>query len=118
MAVLGRTGGPPTQGRLLDERSLPEEFEGRRFDDRHDADRSDEDRDTALRIEGALNEEFEKSAYPPLRTLRATLDGETVRLHGIVRSYYQKQIAQQAAMDLLRAYAATQRLVNDVEVVR
>ena len=91
-----------------------EAIESRRFDAEHGDDSQADD----LRVERALNEALERSSYPPLRTLRATLDRDVVRLEGCVRTYYQKQIAQQAAMDLLKLYAATQRLVNQVEVVR
>lgn len=99
----------------------PEEkrHEARRSDDRHLVDRGhDEQRSEAERFARTLNDTFQRSSYPPLRRLHATIDADVVELHGIVRTYYQKQIAQQAAMDLLRCQAANQQLVNRIEVLR
>jgi hypothetical protein len=93
--------------------------EGRRSSERGSDDRRDDDRRSeAERFARTLNETFQRSSYPPLRRLHATIDADVVELHGIVRTYYQKQIAQQAAMDLLRCQAANQELVNQIEVVR
>jgi hypothetical protein len=46
------------------------------------------------------------------------MDTNVIELHGIVRTYYQKQIAQQAAMELLQRQGANQELVNQIEVIR
>lgn len=80
--------------------------------------RAEEARCAAERMAGTLNETFQRSSYPPLRRLHATMDTDVIELHGIVRSYYQKQIAQQAAMELLQRHGANQELVNQIEVIR
>ena len=97
--------------------------EARRSDDRRlerdrDEPRQDDLRSEAEQFARTLNETFQRSSYPPLRRLHATIDADVVELHGIVRTYYQKQIAQQAAMDLLKCQAANQQLVNRIEVLR
>ncbi|HEV7279754.1 MAG TPA: hypothetical protein VGN57_06025 [Pirellulaceae bacterium] len=84
----------------------------------HEGRQPEEGRCAADRMAGALNETFQRSSYPPLRRLHAKMDADVIELHGIVRSYYQKQIAQQAAMDLLQRHGANQELVNQIEVIR
>jgi hypothetical protein len=91
--------------------------EGRLPEDRR---RPDDDgvRSEAERMAETLNETFQRSSYPPLRRLHAKMDTNVIELHGIVRTYYQKQIAQQAAMELLQRQGANQELVNQIEVIR
>jgi hypothetical protein len=103
------------EGRRAGERGVDD----RRLDDqKHDEQRQEDQRQEAERFARTLNETFQRSSYPPLRRLHATIDADVVELHGVVRTYYQKQIAQQAAMDLLRRQAANQELVNQIEVIR
>lgn len=118
MAILERTTSVLSRH---DATHPPEEkrHEGRRSEDRRPDDpRQDDQRSEAERFARTLNETFQRSSYPPLRRLHATIDADVVELHGIVRTYYQKQIAQQAAVDLLRCQAANQELVNRIEVIR
>jgi hypothetical protein len=84
---------------------------------RHES-RQNEARCAADRMAVTLNETFQRSSYPPLRRLHAKMDADVIELHGIVSSYYQKQIAQQAAMELLQRHGANQELVNQIEVIR
>jgi osmotically-inducible protein OsmY len=60
-------------------------------------------------IESALA----RSAYRSGRQLRFELCDEDVVLHGVVHSYYQKQLVQEA----LRAIEGVTRIRNEIEVI-
>ena len=53
-----------------------------------------------------------KSSVPELRTLRVDEDSNELQLHGNVRSFYHKQLAQEAILPL----AGTLQVVNCVDV--
>jgi osmotically-inducible protein OsmY len=53
-----------------------------------------------------------KSAVPELRKLRVDESSNELQLHGRVRSYYHKQLAQEAVLPL----AGQLRVVNHVDV--
>jgi osmotically-inducible protein OsmY len=54
------------------------------------------------------------TGYPPLRAAEVSVCGRLVILRGRVPSYYMKQLAQAAAMDV----PGVRELRNDVDVVR
>ena len=62
-------------------------------------------RDAALEV-------LRSSAYPALRRLRCDVAGSVVRLHGVLPSYYLKQIAQSA----IHRLEAIRGVTNLVEV--
>jgi osmotically-inducible protein OsmY len=64
----------------------------------------------AQRVERALR----ATGYPPLRAVNVSACGRLVILQGRVPSYYLKQLAQAAAMDV----AGAGELRNELEVVR
>jgi hypothetical protein len=53
-----------------------------------------------------------KSSVPELRTLRVDEDSNELQLHGNVRSFYHKQLAQEAVLPL----AGSLQVVNHVDV--
>jgi len=56
---------------------------------------------------------LERSPYVPTRLLRFETGPGRVRLHGMVRSYFQKQMAQEA----VRRAVGEIEIVNELEVV-
>lgn len=114
MSVLSRQDAMhPSEGKRHEPRRGAEGSEGPDRDGKQEPALSE-----AEQFARTLNETFQRSSYPPLRRLHATVDDNVVGIHGIVRSYYQKQIAQQAAMDLLGRRPASQGLANHIEVIR
>jgi osmotically-inducible protein OsmY len=64
----------------------------------------------AERVERALH----ATGYPHLRNAEVSVCGRFVVLRGRVTSYYEKQLAQAAAMDVV----GSMEVRNDLEVIR
>jgi osmotically-inducible protein OsmY len=67
-----------------------------------------------LRLAERVARSLRATGYPPLRAVAVTVRGRLAILQGRVPSYYMKQVAQAAALDV----PGVRELRNDLEVTR
>lgn len=67
---------------------------------------------SSLSLEERLFAALERSPHVPKRTLRFETEPGCVRIHGVVRSYFQKQMVQ----EVVRRAAGEVDIVNDLDV--
>jgi osmotically-inducible protein OsmY len=65
-------------------------------------------------LTGQLTTALGRTGHLDGRTLRFEVEGEAIVLHGVVRSYFQKQMAQEA----IRPFIGSRRLANLLRVAR
>jgi osmotically-inducible protein OsmY len=70
-------------------------------------------RSPADELKETVESALERNIYQSGRNLRFEVHEDSVVLRGIVRSYYQKQLAQES----LRAISGVSRITNEIEVV-
>ena len=68
---------------------------------------------TSVELHDAVRDVLARSSFQSGRDLRFEVHGAEVVLRGVVRSYYQKQLAQES----LRAVRGVSQVRNEIEVV-
>ena len=66
-----------------------------------------------LDLQELVGSALARSAYLSGRNLRFEVHNESIVLHGVVRSYYQKQLAQES----IKSIGGLRSILNRIEVV-